>query len=45
MAAFWDTQEFTNDIVHHWNLDNFRKLWEEDATATSRGARSGWPRS
>ena len=30
MAAFWDTQGFTNEVVHRWNLDNFRKLWEED---------------
>jgi putative spermidine/putrescine transport system permease protein len=30
MAAFWDTEPFTNDIVRHWNLDNFRRLFEQD---------------
>jgi putative spermidine/putrescine transport system permease protein len=30
MAAFWDTDPFTNDVVHHWNLDNFRHLYQRD---------------
>jgi len=30
MAAFWDTEPFTNDIVRRWNLDSFRQLWEQD---------------
>jgi putative spermidine/putrescine transport system permease protein len=30
MAAFWDTEPFTNDVVRHWNLDNFRRIFEQD---------------
>jgi putative spermidine/putrescine transport system permease protein len=30
LAAFWDTETFTNDVVRHWNLDNFRTLWNQD---------------
>jgi putative spermidine/putrescine transport system permease protein len=30
MAAFWETEPFTNDVVRHWNLDNFRKVLEQD---------------
>ncbi len=30
MASFWDTEEFTNDIVRHWNLDNFRAIFQQD---------------
>ena len=30
MAAFWDTEPFTNDVVRRWNLDSFRELWEQD---------------
>jgi putative spermidine/putrescine transport system permease protein len=30
MAAFWQTEEFTNDIVRNWNLDNFRTIWDQD---------------
>src|SRR5262245_37855552 len=30
MAAFWDTEELTNDLVRNWNLGNFRRLFEED---------------
>ena len=30
MAAFWETEEFTNDIVRNWNLDNFRQILEQD---------------
>ena len=29
-AAFWDTEPFTNDVVRHWNLDNFRRIFEQD---------------
>jgi putative spermidine/putrescine transport system permease protein len=29
MAAFWTTETFTNDVVRHWNLDNFRDLWNQ----------------
>ena len=30
MAAFWDTNEFTSEIVHTWTLDNFRTIFERD---------------
>ena len=30
MAAFWETEPFTNDVVRNWNLDNFRRLLEQD---------------
>jgi putative spermidine/putrescine transport system permease protein len=30
MAAFWDTEPFTNDVVRDWNLDSFRQLFEQD---------------
>jgi putative spermidine/putrescine transport system permease protein len=30
LAAFWDTESFTSDIVRDWNLDNFRRLFEQD---------------
>jgi putative spermidine/putrescine transport system permease protein len=30
LAAFWDTETFTNDVVRDWNLDNFRQLLEQD---------------
>jgi putative spermidine/putrescine transport system permease protein len=30
MAAFWDTEPFTNEVVRHWNLDSFRQLFEQD---------------
>ncbi len=30
MAAFWSTEEFTNDIVRNWNLDNFRTIFDQD---------------
>jgi putative spermidine/putrescine transport system permease protein len=29
MAAFWDTEELTNDLVRHWNLGNFQRLFEQ----------------
>ena len=30
MAAFWDTEPFTSDVVRDWNLDNFRRILEQD---------------
>jgi putative spermidine/putrescine transport system permease protein len=30
LAAFWDTQPFTSEIVRSWNLDNFRRIFEVD---------------
>jgi putative spermidine/putrescine transport system permease protein len=30
LAAFWDTEPFTNDVVRNWTLDNFRRLFEQD---------------
>jgi putative spermidine/putrescine transport system permease protein len=30
LAAFWDTETFTNDVVRHWNLDNFRQILQQD---------------
>ena len=30
MASFWDTEEFTNDVVRNWNLDNFRAIFQQD---------------
>ena len=30
MAAFWDTEPLTNDVVRNWTLDNFRTLFERD---------------
>jgi putative spermidine/putrescine transport system permease protein len=30
LAAFWDTESFTSDLVRDWNLDNFRRLFEQD---------------
>ena len=29
IAAFWALDPFTGEIVHTWNLDNFRTLWHE----------------
>jgi putative spermidine/putrescine transport system permease protein len=29
MAAFWDTEPFTNDIVRRWNFDSFRELFDQ----------------
>jgi putative spermidine/putrescine transport system permease protein len=28
VSAFWTVDPFTSDLVRHWNLDNFRTLWE-----------------
>jgi putative spermidine/putrescine transport system permease protein len=30
LAAFWDTEPFTSEIVRSWNLDNFRRIFEVD---------------
>jgi putative spermidine/putrescine transport system permease protein len=30
LASFWDTAEFTAEVVKNWNLDNFRTILEED---------------
>jgi putative spermidine/putrescine transport system permease protein len=30
LSAFWDTDPFTSEIVHNYNLDNFRRLWEQE---------------
>ena len=30
LAAFWDTEPFTSNVVRHWNLDNFRRIFEQD---------------
>ena len=29
LAAFWDTEPFTSEVVHTWNLDNFKRILEE----------------
>jgi putative spermidine/putrescine transport system permease protein len=30
LAAFWETDEFTSEVVHTFTLDNFRSLWERE---------------
>ena len=30
MAAFWETDPFTSQVVHTFTLDNFKHLWERD---------------
>ena len=30
LAAFWDTEPFTSEVVQDWNLDNFRQILEQD---------------
>jgi putative spermidine/putrescine transport system permease protein len=30
LAAFWDTNPFTSEVVHDFTLDNFKRLWEQD---------------
>ena len=30
MAAFWDTEPLTNEVVRNWTLDNFRQIFEQD---------------
>ncbi len=34
VSAFWRVDSFTGDLVHMWNLDNFRTLWEEPTYRT-----------
>jgi len=31
ISAFWTVDPFTGDLVRHWNLDNFRILWDSPA--------------
>ena len=31
ISAFWTVDPFTGDLVRHWNLDNFRTLWNSPA--------------
>jgi len=30
MAAFWDTEPLTNEVVRNWTFDNFRQIFEQD---------------
>jgi putative spermidine/putrescine transport system permease protein len=30
LAAFWQTDEFTSEVVHTFTLDNFRDLWDRE---------------
>ncbi len=30
LAAFWDTNPFTSEVVHDFTFDNFKRLWEQD---------------
>ena len=30
LAAFWDTEPFTNDVVRTWTLESFEELWNQD---------------
>jgi len=34
VSAFWSVDAFTTEIVHIWNVDNFRTLWDESAYRT-----------
>ena len=34
VSAFWRVDSFTGEIVHDWNLDNFRTIVESDAYRT-----------
>ena len=34
VSAFWSVDSFTGEIVHDWNLDNFRTIVESDAYRT-----------
>jgi putative spermidine/putrescine transport system permease protein len=34
VSAFWRTDEFTGALVRDWNLDNFRRIFEEPAYRT-----------
>jgi putative spermidine/putrescine transport system permease protein len=28
VSAFWSVDPFTSSLIRHWNLDNFRTLWD-----------------
>ena len=30
LSSLWDTNPFTSEVVHDYNLDNFRRILEED---------------
>ncbi|HEU4703856.1 MAG TPA: ABC transporter permease [Conexibacter sp.] len=34
VSAFWRVDSFTGEVVHDWNLDNFRTIVESDAYRT-----------
>jgi putative spermidine/putrescine transport system permease protein len=34
VTALWDQDAFTGETIRHWNLDNFRLLWETDVYRT-----------
>jgi putative spermidine/putrescine transport system permease protein len=34
VSAFWSVDPFTTDIVHVWNVGNFKTLWQESAYRT-----------
>ncbi len=34
IAAFWSVDPFTSEVVHRWNLDNFRQLVQDPALRT-----------
>jgi putative spermidine/putrescine transport system permease protein len=34
VSAFWSVDPFTTEIVHDWNLENFRQIWEGTAYHT-----------
>jgi putative spermidine/putrescine transport system permease protein len=34
ISSFWAVDPFTTEIVHHWNIDNFRTLWDASAYRT-----------
>jgi putative spermidine/putrescine transport system permease protein len=29
VSAFWQIDAFTAQVIHHWTLDNFRRLWND----------------
>jgi putative spermidine/putrescine transport system permease protein len=31
VSSFWSVDPFTTEVVHTWNLDNYRTLWDEPA--------------
>jgi putative spermidine/putrescine transport system permease protein len=34
VSSFWSVDPFTTNIVHVWNVDNFKTLWQESAYRT-----------